>query len=61
VRFLLLVVLVLVLIGGGMKLAGMQLPVIDFPVGPLGPQHVNLVPGSLRGGDNGGTIQMPLH
>jgi len=61
VRFLLLVVLVLVLIGGGMKLAGMKLPVVDFPVGPFGPQQVNLVPGSLRGGDNGGTIQMPLH
>ena len=35
-KFLLLVVLVLLLIGGGMKLAGMKLPAVDFPVGPLG-------------------------
>lgn len=60
-KALLLFLLVLLIIGGGMKYAGMQLPVIDFPVGPLGPQHVNLVPGSLRGGDNGGQIILPLH
>ncbi|MGE5290669.1 MAG: hypothetical protein ACM3ML_26455 [Micromonosporaceae bacterium] len=59
-KALLLVILILVLIGGGMKLAGMQLPILDFPVGPLGP-HVNLTPGSLRGGDNGNQIVIPLH
>ena len=61
-KALLLFLLVLLLIGGGMKLAGQKLPVLDFPVGPLGgPPHVNLTPGSLRGGDNGGTIVLPLH
>jgi hypothetical protein len=33
VRWLLFFVLVLILIGGGMKLAGMQLPVLDYPLG----------------------------
>jgi len=32
-RWLLFFVLVLILIGGGMKLAGMQLPVLDYPLG----------------------------
>ncbi len=35
-RFLLIVVLVLVVIGAGMKLAGQRLPIIDYPVGPFG-------------------------
>lgn len=34
-RWLLLFLLVLVLIGGGLKLAGTQLPVIDYPFGGL--------------------------
>jgi hypothetical protein len=35
-RFLLIVVLVVVLIGAGMKLAGQKLPFIDYQLGPLG-------------------------
>jgi hypothetical protein len=34
-RWLLLFLLVLILIGGGMRLAGAQLPVIDYPFGGL--------------------------
>lgn len=39
-RWLAVFVLVLILIGGGMKLAGQKLPVIDYPFGGLffGPQ-----------------------
>jgi hypothetical protein len=33
VRWLFLFFFVLVLIGGGMKLAGMQLPIFDYPLG----------------------------
>lgn len=32
-RWLIFFLLVLVLIGGGMKLAGMQLPIFDYPLG----------------------------
>lgn len=35
-RSLLLLVVVLVLIVGGLKLAGVRLPVLDYPVGPIG-------------------------
>jgi hypothetical protein len=35
-RALLLLVLVLVLVGGGLKLAGVRLPLIDYPIGPMG-------------------------
>lgn len=35
-RALLLLVLVVVLIGGGLKLAGVPLPFIDYRVGPFG-------------------------
>jgi hypothetical protein len=35
-RALLLVVLVIVLVGGGLKLAGVRLPLIDYPIGPMG-------------------------
>ena len=35
-RALLLFVLVLVLVGGGLKLAGVRLPLIDYPIGPAG-------------------------
>lgn len=40
-RWLLGFLLVLLLIGGGMKLAGMELPVVDYPLGgPMGqPQY----------------------
>jgi hypothetical protein len=35
-RALLLLVLVIVLVGAGMKMAGMRLPLIDYPIGPIG-------------------------
>ena len=35
-RALLLLVLVVVLVGGGMKMAGVPLPFIDYPIGPIG-------------------------
>ena len=35
-RALLLFVLVLVLVGGGLKVAGVELPLIDYPIGPAG-------------------------
>ena len=35
-KALLLFVFVLVLVGGGLKLAGVRLPVIDYSVGPIG-------------------------
>ena len=35
-RALLLLALAVVLIGGGMKLAGMPLPFVDYAVGPFG-------------------------
>lgn len=40
-RWIVFFVLVLLVIGGGMKLAGQQLPVIDYPLGgPMGqPQY----------------------
>lgn len=33
VKALVLFLLVLLLIGGGLKLAGMQIPVLDYPLG----------------------------
>lgn len=33
---ILLLVLVLVLVGGGLKMAGVRLPLIDYPIGPIG-------------------------
>ena len=35
-KALLLFVLVLVLVGGGLKMAGMRLPLVDYPLGPVG-------------------------
>ena len=35
-KALLLLVLVVVLVGGGLKMAGVRLPLIDYPVGPMG-------------------------
>ena len=35
-KALLLLVLVLVLVGGGLKMAGVRLPFIDYAVGPMG-------------------------
>ena len=35
-RGLLLLVLLVVLVGGSLKLAGVRLPLIDYPIGPIG-------------------------
>ncbi len=35
-KALLLIVLVVVLVGGGLKMAGVRLPLIDYPIGPMG-------------------------
>jgi len=35
-KALLLVLLVVVLVGGGLKMAGVRLPLIDYPIGPMG-------------------------
>ena len=32
----LILVLLLVVVGGGMKMAGMRVPILDYPVGPMG-------------------------
>jgi hypothetical protein len=37
-KALLLLVLVLVM-GGGLKMAGVRLPLIDYPIGPVGEGH----------------------
>ncbi len=31
-----MVLLALVVVGGGLKMAGMRLPIIDYPIGPIG-------------------------
>lgn len=63
VKFLLGILLVVILIAGAMKLAGQQLPFIDYRLGPLpwGPQHIDLVPGGLQNQGGGGQITIPLH
>jgi hypothetical protein len=35
-KALLLLVLLVVLVGGGLKMAGVRLPLIDYPIGPIG-------------------------
>ena len=35
-RSLLLLVLLIGLVGGGLKMAGVRLPLIDYPIGPIG-------------------------
>jgi hypothetical protein len=35
-KALLLLVLLVVLVGGGLKAAGVRLPIIDYPIGPIG-------------------------
>ena len=50
-RALLLFVLVIVLVGGGLKMAGVRLPFIDYAVGPMGvdtpgPMMPNISPGA---------------
>jgi hypothetical protein len=48
-KALLLFLLVLVLIGGGMKLAGMRLPILDYPLGgPMGQPQIQVVQPNLN-------------
>jgi hypothetical protein len=35
-KAILLLVLVVILVGGGLKMAGVRLPLIDYPIGPIG-------------------------
>ena len=35
-KALLVLVLVIVVVGGGLKMAGVRLPLIDYPLGPIG-------------------------
>ena len=35
-KALFLLVLLVVLVGGGLKAAGARLPIIDYPIGPIG-------------------------
>lgn len=35
-KALLLLVLVVAVVGGGLKAAGVRLPIIDYPIGPIG-------------------------
>ena len=43
-RALLLIAFVAVLIGGGLKMAGVPLPFIDYAVGPIGGNHAPGMP-----------------
>ena len=47
-RALFLFLLLLAIIGGGLKLAGMQLPIFDYPLGaPFGQPGIDIVQPSL--------------
>ncbi len=35
-KALLILILVIILVGGGLRMAGIRLPLIDYPIGPLG-------------------------
>jgi hypothetical protein len=35
-RALVLLILVLAVVGGGLKAAGVRLPLLDYPIGPIG-------------------------
>ena len=43
-RALLILALAVVLIGGGLKLAGVPLPFIDYAVGPVGGDNTPVMP-----------------
>jgi len=48
-RWILFFALVLLVIGGGMKLAGQQLPVIDYPLGgPMQQPKIDIVQPDLN-------------
>lgn len=43
-KLLLFLLAVLLLIGGGMKLAGSQIPILDYPLGgPMTPPNIEVV------------------
>lgn len=44
VKALLVIGLVVVVIGAGMKMAGMDVPLIDYPVGPFGEGQGPIMP-----------------
>jgi hypothetical protein len=47
-KLVLFFLVVLLLIGGGMKLAGAQIPVLDYPLGgPMQQPRINIVEPSL--------------
>jgi hypothetical protein len=35
-KAILLVIIAVVLVGGGLKAAGVRLPILDYPIGPIG-------------------------
>jgi len=48
-RLFLAFLFVLLIIGGGMKLAGMQLPILDFPLGgPMAQPKIDVVQPDLN-------------
>jgi len=48
-KALLLFLLVLLVIGGGLKFAGMQLPILDYPLGgPLSQPNIQVVQPDLH-------------
>jgi hypothetical protein len=47
-RALLVLLLLAAVVAGGMKLAGMQLPILDYPLGgPFSQPHIDIVEPSL--------------
>jgi hypothetical protein len=44
-RAVLLILLVVILVGGGLKMAGVRLPLIDYPIGPIGIDGGPAMPG----------------
>ena len=48
-RLFIMFLVVLLLIGGGMKLAGAQIPILDFPFGgPMGQPQIEVVEPNLN-------------
>ena len=48
-KLLLFFLVVLALIGGGMKLAGQQIPILDYPLGgPMAQPHIEVVQPDLH-------------
>ncbi len=48
-RALFLCMLVLLIIGGGLKLAGMELPILDYPLGgPFAQPRIDVVQPDLK-------------